>query len=135
VYQKKHTEFVGMADGKFRFDARLPAQISLLVENCLDALQNQFSVGRKQITYWIVHPGGIRILNQIEQSLSLPKEALDFSKEVLREHGNISASSVFFILKKIQTLQPRSGTYGTIVSFGPGSEENELLAAACLVQW
>ncbi|MFH1207232.1 MAG: 3-oxoacyl-[acyl-carrier-protein] synthase III C-terminal domain-containing protein [Patescibacteria group bacterium] len=135
VYQKEQSKLVGMVDGKFHLDAKLPAQIPLLVEGCLDALQNQLSVGQKQISYWIVHPGGIRILNQIEQSLSLPKEALHFSKETLREHGNISGSSVFFVLKKVQEEQPKPGSYGVIVTFGPGQETNELIAAACILRW
>ncbi len=54
----------------------------------------------EHIDAWAVHPGGRAILDKVQQSLALPQTALDISRQVLRDYGNMSSATVFFVLKK-----------------------------------
>ncbi len=58
------------------------------------------------IDAWAVHPGGRSVLDRVEAGLALPQDALDASRAVLREHGNMSSATMLFIL---QSLHERRG--------------------------
>jgi len=53
------------------------------------------------IARWAIHPGGPSILDAVGEALALPNEALDHSREVLAQHGNMSSATVLFILRKM----------------------------------
>ena len=67
---------------------------------------------------WAIHPGGPRILKCVEQPLGLDEQATRASREVLRDHGNMSSPTVLFILKRLrETRAPRPCV---ALGFGPG---------------
>jgi len=70
------------------------------------------------IDHWLVHPGGPQILESVQQALGLPEDALELSRSVLRQYGNMSSPTIFFILKELLGR----GLTGRCVAmaFGPG---------------
>nr|AKL72202.1 chalcone synthase [Dryopteris fragrans] len=52
--------------------------------------------------FWITHPGGPAILDQVEQKLQLKPEKMAPSRHVLFEYGNTISSCVFFIMDHIR---------------------------------
>ena len=68
---------------------------------------------------WAVHAGGRTVLDGVEQGLRLPPGALDWSRGVLRDFGNMSSATILFILERMirGTAGPRSGM---AMAFGPG---------------
>ena len=62
---------------------------------------------------WAVHAGGRSILDAVQQGLHLPPEALRFSRDVLRNHGNMSSATLVFVLNAIlqrsRRARPRHG--------------------------
>lgn len=72
----------------------------------------------EQVKSWAVHPGGPRILGAVEGALELPDGALRHSRDVLREHGNMSSPTILFIMDRLR----RAGAQGPCVAlaFGPG---------------
>ena len=84
------------------------------------ALEKQ-NISRKDITHWSVHPGGKKILQAIEKSLSLPKETFDVSYRILRDYGNMSSPTILFVLKQIlATLDKTKKQTVFGAAFGPG---------------
>ncbi len=67
---------------------------------------------------WAVHPGGPRILRAVEESLQLQPDALDVSRGVLREYGNMSSPTVLFVLDRLTTQAAAKPCVA--LSFGPG---------------
>jgi predicted naringenin-chalcone synthase len=71
-----------------------------------------------EVGSWAVHPGGPRILSAVEESLSLPRDALEVSREVLAHYGNMSSPTVLFILERLRAhLAPLPCV---ALAFGPG---------------
>ncbi|KLE35802.1 type III polyketide synthase [Aurantiacibacter luteus] len=66
---------------------------------------------------WAVHPGGKSILDAVERGLHLPADALDTSRAVLREVGNMSSATVLFVIQRMMEQRPRNGL---ALAFGPG---------------
>jgi alpha-pyrone synthase len=72
----------------------------------------------RQIDLWAVHPGGRSILDAVERGLELPSDALAASRSVLARHGNMSSSTLMFVLAEL--LREERGHSGVAVAFGPG---------------
>ena len=72
------------------------------------------------ISHWVAHPGGPKVLDAIEQALDLAPDAVRFSRESLAEVGNLSSASVLLILGQTLALKPEPGRWGVMFSMGPG---------------
>jgi predicted naringenin-chalcone synthase len=71
------------------------------------------------IALWAVHAGGRSILDAVQQGLALPAGALDFSRGVLRDFGNMSSATLVFVLQRILRQATATGD-GLAMAFGPG---------------
>lgn len=70
-----------------------------------------------EVDAWAVHAGGRSILDAVEKGLGLSENALDHSRSVLRECGNMSSSTLMFVLERVMPDRPASGV---ALAFGPG---------------
>ncbi|KAL8158394.1 chalcone synthase 1-like [Apium graveolens] len=78
--------------------------------------------------FWIAHPGGPAILDQIQKELSLKPEKLKSTRQVLRDYGNLSSASVLFIMDEMRKASVKDGKkttgegldWGVLFGFGPG---------------
>ena len=76
---------------------------------------------RADIQSWIMHTGGPKILEAMEDALHLPAGALDASWESLRKVGNLSSASVLVVLEEVmKNRRPEPGTLGLLAAMGPG---------------
>ncbi len=67
---------------------------------------------------WAVHAGGRSILDAVEHALHLTPEALDASRRVLAENGNMSSATLMFVLERLLAGPPVE--HGVALAFGPG---------------
>jgi predicted naringenin-chalcone synthase len=70
------------------------------------------------IRSWAVHPGGPRILTACATALALPEGALDISRGILAEYGNMSSPTILFILNRLRLTKARLPCVA--LAFGPG---------------
>lgn len=68
---------------------------------------------------WAVHAGGRSILDAVEHGFGLGPEALANSRDVLRAFGNMSSSTLMFVLDRILQSKARVEN-GLAIAFGPG---------------
>jgi len=64
------------------------------------------------------HPGGAKVLDALEETFGLDVGALVESRSVLRDYGNMSASTVLFVLERM--LANGRGGRLLLSSLGPG---------------
>ena len=107
------------------FNMTLSSYVPELIEEDFEKLVNQAlerqCISRDQITHWAIHPGGRRILEAIAKSLSLSKDKLDISYQVLRDFGNMSSPTILFVLKEILSTLDKSKQQTIFgAAFGPG---------------
>ena len=67
-----------------------------------------------------MHPGGRSILDKVQQSLRLPSDALDASRSVLADYGNMSSATVMFVLKELMENAETDRAMTMAMAFGPG---------------
>ena len=86
---------------------------------------------REEIKGWILHPGGARLLGNVEKELGLCRCDTAPSWEILSETGNLSSATILFILQEWLEKRPlKSGEYALAAAFGPGFSAEFLL-----LQW
>jgi len=74
--------------------------------------------GLDAIDLWAVHAGGRTVLDAVEAGLQLGRHALDVSRAVLNDYGNMSSATVMFVLQRL--LQSAAYGNGMAMAFGPG---------------
>ena len=72
----------------------------------------------RDIDAWAVHAGGRSILDAVEHGLGLSTDALHQSRDVLARFGNMSSSTIMFVLADLLELPERRT--GVALAFGPG---------------
>ena len=76
---------------------------------------------REDISSWIFHTGGPKVLEAVEDALELKNGELDASWDCLANVGNLSSVSVLLVLEDVMAnRRPEPGTYGILGAMGPG---------------
>lgn len=74
----------------------------------------------RDVSTWICHPGGPRVIEAVENVLDLPGDALDHTRNSLRANGNLSSVSVLDVLRANMADPPPPGSIGLMIAMGPG---------------
>lgn len=108
-------------DGMLRnvLDKSVPLLVVEHVRHVLDQLLPSSDRTAGSIAEWIVHSGGRDVLAALQAGLGIPREKLEWSAAVLREHGNVSSPSVIFALEKAIAARAAGGTW-FLAAFGAG---------------
>jgi alkylresorcinol/alkylpyrone synthase len=99
----------------------LPALAGAGLRPVVDRFLRHNNLHLSDIEHWVVHPGGKRIIENVQSALDLPDEEVATSWEALSSHGNIGTPSILYVLRDtIASRQPQSGEHGLMVTIGPG---------------
>lgn len=96
----------------------------------VDRFLARHELSRAAIDHWIVHPGGRRIIENVQSALDLADADVEQSWNALAEHGNIGTPSILYVLKHtIDERDPAPGERGLVVTIGPGVTVGLMLLA------
>jgi alkylresorcinol/alkylpyrone synthase len=100
------------------FDRAIPPFVTGELAAAIDGILGHLSLARGDIDRFCCHPGGTKVVDAIEEALGLGGGTLDLERRVLRDHGNMSAPTVLFVLEALlaRGLPPRT----MMTAFGPG---------------
>jgi predicted naringenin-chalcone synthase len=117
-----------LADDGFRMnlDESVPEVIATHFEEATTALLAPHGLAISDIRHFVVHPGGVRILDRIQEILAPHGGDVARSRSVMRRFGNMSSSTVTFILSSLLKDDPEPGP-ALMASFGPGFGAHLLL--------
>jgi len=100
------------------FDMVLSGAVPGTIRTALAGARDAITGGAHDIDLWAVHPGGRTVLDAVEQAFGLAPTALGASRSVLNDYGNMSSSTVMFVLDRI--MRGSQCGRGCAMSFGPG---------------
>ncbi|QCD96947.1 chalcone synthase [Vigna unguiculata] len=120
-----HLREVGLT---FHLLKDVPGIISKNIEKSLTEAFAPIGINDWNSIFWIAHPGGPAILDQVEEKLRLKPEKLRSTRHVLSEYGNMSSACVLFILDEMRKKSKEEGKgstgegleWGVLFGFGPG---------------
>lgn len=98
--------------------SKLPALVERHLPGWLPAWLADHGLTVDDMGCWAIHPGGPKILTAAENALGLDPAATQVSRDVLRDHGNVSSATVLLLIDRLR----KAGAPGPCVTlgFGPG---------------
>ena len=111
--------------------AYVPDLIEAEIHGMVTAAQNYYGIDKSEIKYWALHPGGKKILNAMQEQLSLTDDDMQYARNIMRRNGNMSSPSVLFVLNEILTTAPvKKGDKIFCIAMGPGLTMETFLVTA-----
>ncbi|MSQ47362.1 MAG: type III polyketide synthase [Deltaproteobacteria bacterium] len=129
------TEVMGfdLKDSGFHIvlSTEIPDLVRAEVPGLVARFLGQHGYSAPDMTHFLLHPGGRRVLEGLVEALGITSAHVDISRTILRDYGNLSSAAVLCILDRfLKTQHPRQGDLGLLLAFGPGFS-----AEAVLLQW
>lgn len=125
VFYPGSEEVMGWDISETGFHIVLSADVPKVIRENLagdvDSFLSSFKLSRADVASWIIHTGGPRVLEAVEDTLELPPGALDVSWRCLKQVGNLSSASVLVVLEEVLARRRgEPGTYSILAAMGPG---------------
>ena len=102
----------------------VPSFAATNLKPAVDTILAKIGIASERVDRFVCHPGGTKIVESIERSFGLDQGSLDHERGVLTDHGNMSAPTVLFILKR--AIAKGLPARAALVAMGPG------FTASCL---
>jgi len=116
---------------KIVLSPRLPDVIKENLAGDVDAFLGKHDLSRADIGNWVIHTGGPKVLEAIQNTLELRDRDIQRSWDCLKRFGNLSSASVLLVLEDVLTNhRPAPETYGVLLAMGPG-----FCSEMILVRW
>lgn len=109
---------------KMTLSAKVPEKISTSVQAFLESLfasmGDSFQDLKEEVLF-AIHPGGPKIIDQIQSVLNLREDQVAASRQVLKSYGNMSSATLPHVWQKIlEDSQIPCGRRIVSLAFGPG---------------
>ncbi len=110
------------------FDQSIPRFAWDNLAGAIDGILAAQGMERGDISRFICHPGGRKVLEAIEGALELPTQSLNHEREVLKRYGNMSAPTALFVLERV--LEGALPEKSLLIALGPGFSVSTVTLAA-----
>lgn len=119
---------IGTTGLSLMLEAGVPEAVETHFAADVNALLDQQQLRKGDISEWIAHPGGPKILDAFASSLQLADDALASSWAVMARAGNMSSAAVLHVLASV--FDQPADTHGLLFALGPG-----ISAELVLLEW
>jgi alkylresorcinol/alkylpyrone synthase len=106
----------------------VPQLIRDVIRELVDKFLGTFRMKQSDLSAFVLHPGGQKLLQFMEEELGLDRSMTQYSWDTLRDYGNLSSASVLFVLQEWLTKgNVAPGERGLLAAFGPGFSAEMLM--------
>jgi alkylresorcinol/alkylpyrone synthase len=107
---------------KIVLGAEVPDLVQRYLGTDVRGLLAEHELTVSDVTTWVSHPGGPKVIEAIQDVLGLDERALALTWRSLREVGNLSSASVLHVLRDTLARRPPPApdTWGMLMAMGPG---------------
>ncbi|HJR39640.1 MAG TPA: 3-oxoacyl-[acyl-carrier-protein] synthase III C-terminal domain-containing protein [Nocardioidaceae bacterium] len=112
---------VGATGLRIVLDAEVPTLVERFVGSDVDGFLADHDLKRDDIDWWVCHPGGPKVLEAMQATLGVDRDALAVTWDSLDRIGNLSSASVLHVLADtLRDRTPATGSFGVMMAMGPG---------------
>ena len=94
----------------------------------MEEMLGRQALATEDVDRFVCHPGGMKVIEALEASLELGQGDLDHEREVLSDHGNMSAPTVLYVLDRAR--RARLPKRSVVTALGPGFTASTVTLAA-----
>ncbi|MFD1171745.1 type III polyketide synthase [Oceanobacillus picturae] len=109
------------------FSRSIPSLVHSFWTEHSSAFFKERELEENMIHSYIAHPGGRKVLEAMEEVLETSKTKLKHSYHVLKNHGNMSSATVFYVLNEAMKEQNPARAKSILSALGPGFSSELLL--------
>ena len=110
------------------FARAIPAIVHKYAKQNISSFLDKNDLSIDKLDYFLVHPGGARVVDAYKESLGLNNGELQIAEDVLRQYGNMSAVTILYILDEfLKTDHKKPGAFGLMTALGPGFSSESLI--------
>lgn len=99
---------------------KVSKQIKSGIKSIADKLLEKANLTYNDIATYAIHPGGRKILEVCDEVFGLKEDKLQASYNVLKNYGNMSSTTIVFVLNELSKNPNKSGENILSFAFGPG---------------
>jgi len=108
---------IGPSGFEMRLNREVPARLKAAAPSFVGELLGKAGL-EPEASAWAIHPGGRKIVDEVQTALALTDSQVLSSREVLSACGNMSSATILFVLDR--ELRRASASAVTALGFGPG---------------
>jgi len=102
-------------------DKELPAILAVALPSIVKKFLETLKLSASDFSCWVIHPGGVKILDGIAKILGLEFPQYKWSYDVLSKIGNMSSATIQFVLADcLESGELGSGDRIMMLGIGPG---------------
>lgn len=118
----KMTWHIGDLGFTLKLSSYVPDMIREGIHGLTQKLFDRCGIKKNDVSFYAIHPGGMKILQACEAALTITREDNEASYRVLKNYGNMSSVTVLFVLKEHlkQLTAGDKGKHMLSCAFGPG---------------
>ena len=102
------------------FSKSIPSIITKWLGPFVHEFLNVNELTKDDITHFVAHPGGKKVLESYEVALGFDSSMTDVSRDILRENGNMSSPTILYVLERFMESRAVAGDFGLMAALGPG---------------
>ena len=111
---------------KVIFSKDIPTFIHQNIRQDIDAFLRKQGLQLSDISNFIFHPGGKKVLDAYIDALAVKGDFLKNTREVMNDNGNMSSVTVLYVLERFLETGFANG-YGLMLAMGPGFSSEMVL--------
>lgn len=112
------------------FQRSIPSIITNWLHGVVHEFLDEHYMTLRDVPYFVAHPGGKKVLEAYENSLSLSTEQTAIARSILQQYGNMSSPTVLYVLEQYMLQNKTSQQYGLLIALGPG-----FCSEAVIMKW
>lgn len=112
------------------FSRSIPTIISTWLGPVVEEFLKEQKIDKEELTNFIAHPGGKKVLRAYEETLQLTERHTEISRNILKHHGNMSSPTVLYVLEQFMLKGSLPYSKGLLIALGPGFS-----GEAALLEW
>lgn len=110
------------------FAKAIPAIVHKYTRENISSFLGKHGSSIDKLDYFLIHPGGARVVDAYKESLGLNNGELQIAEAVLRDYGNMSAVTILYMLDEFLKADYKNpGALGLMTALGPGFSSESLL--------
>ena len=100
------------------FARSIPAFARARLRDAMETMLRAQGLTIDDVDRFVCHPGGMKVIEAMEETLSIGQGRLDHERDVMADHGNMSAPTALFVLDRARrAVLPKTSVLSAL---GPG---------------
>ena len=96
--------------------------MGLQIPRMVERLLTRFGLRKSDVSHWVVHSGGKKVLDCVQYSLGLSRHDIRHSLSSLEAMGNMSSCSFLWAYDALlREGRVKPAEYGLFITMGPGA--------------